>query len=76
MDECCDVCYNGPMGWPRLVGSLKLQVSLAKEPYERDDILQKRPVMLRSLRIVATPYYECDAYVHNRAVQNLWGGYG
>jgi len=25
----------------RLVGSLKLQVSFAKEPYERDDILQK-----------------------------------
>jgi len=23
------------MGWPRLVGSLKLQVSFAKEPYER-----------------------------------------
>ena len=28
----------------------------AKEPYERDDILQKRPVILRSLLIVATPY--------------------
>jgi len=27
------------MGWLRLVGSLKLQVSFAKEPYERDDIL-------------------------------------
>jgi len=31
------------MGWLRLVGSLKLQVSFAKEPYKRDDILQKRP---------------------------------
>jgi len=31
------------MGWLRLVGSLKLQVSFAKEPYERDDILQKKP---------------------------------
>ena len=30
------------MGWLRLVGSLKLQVSFAKEPYKRDDILQKR----------------------------------
>jgi len=29
------------MGWLQVVGSLKLQVSLAKEPYERDDILQK-----------------------------------
>ena len=44
------------MGWPRRVGSLKLQVCLAKEPYKRDDILQKRPVILRSLLIVATPY--------------------
>jgi len=44
------------MGWLRLVGSLKLQVPFAKEPYERDDILQKRPIILRSLLIVATPY--------------------
>ena len=31
------------IGWLRLVGSLKLQVSFAKEPYQRDNILQKRP---------------------------------
>jgi len=43
------------MGWLRLVGSLKLQVSFEKEPYERDDILQKRPTISRSLLIVATP---------------------
>jgi len=35
--------YTWSMGWLRLVGSLKLQVSFAKEPYKRDDILQKRP---------------------------------
>ena len=28
-------------GWLRLVGSLKLYVSFAKEPYERDDILKR-----------------------------------
>jgi hypothetical protein len=44
------------MGWLRLVGSLKLQVSFGKEPYKRDYILQKRPTILRSLLIVATPY--------------------
>jgi len=44
------------MGWLRLVGSLKLQVSFAKEPYQRDYTLQKRPIILRSLLIVATPY--------------------
>ena len=30
------------MGWLRLVGSLKVKVSNAKELYKRDDILQKR----------------------------------
>jgi len=44
------------MGWLQWVGSLKLQVSFAKEPYKRDDILQKRPILWRSLPIVATPF--------------------
>jgi len=39
-----------------LVGSIKLQVSFAKEPYKRDDILQKRPMILSILLTVATPY--------------------
>ena len=43
------------MGWLRLVGSLKLQVSFAKEPYKRDHMLQKRHRILMSLPIVATP---------------------
>jgi len=43
------------MGWLTLVGSLILWVSFAKEPYQRDYILQKRPMILRSLLIVATP---------------------
>jgi len=52
------------MGWLRLVGSLKLQVSFAKEPYKRDDILQKRPMTLRSVLTVATPEY---------VSRELWG---
>ena len=40
----------------RLVGSIQLQVSFAKEPYKTDDILQTRPIILRSLLIVATAY--------------------
>jgi len=44
------------MGWLWLVGSLKLYVSFAKDPYKRDNILQKKPIILRSLLIVATPY--------------------
>ena len=54
------------MGWLRLVGFRSfLQKSpiktglFAEEPYKKDDILQKRPVILRSLLIVATPYYDC-----------------
>ena len=44
------------MWWLMLVGSIKLQVSFAKEPHKRDAILQKRPVILSILLIVATPY--------------------
>ena len=43
------------MGWLRLEGSFKLWVSFAKEPCKRDYILQKRPITLKSLQIVATP---------------------
>jgi len=43
------------MGWPWLVGSIKLQVSFAKEPYKRDDVLQKRPILLSIPLTVATP---------------------
>jgi len=44
-----------------LIGSLKLLVSFAKEPYKRDYILQKRPIILRSLLIAATPYMKRHA---------------
>jgi len=46
------------MGWLRLVGSLKTQDSFAKEPYKRDDILKKRPILLRSLFFIGNPYVE------------------
>ena len=45
-----------PMGWLRLVGSLKLQVSFAEYRLFYRAPLQKRPIILRSLLIVATPY--------------------
>jgi len=44
------------MGWLWLVGSIKLQVSFAKEPYVGDHILQKRHMVLSILLTVATPY--------------------
>jgi len=44
------------MGWLRLVGSFKLQVCFAEYGLFSRALLQKRPVMFRSLLIVATPY--------------------
>jgi len=44
------------MRWLQLVGSIKLQVSFAKETYRRDAILQKKPIILSILLTVATPY--------------------
>jgi len=54
------------MGWLPLIGSFKLQVSFAKETYKRDNILQKRPIILRSLLIVATPYHKYISYFQFR----------
>jgi len=47
--------FNTLMGWLRLVGPSKDKVFLSKEPYKRDNILQKRPIILRSVLIVGTP---------------------
>ena len=47
------ICIH--MGWLRLVGSLKLQVSFADYSLLHRALLQKRPIILRSLLIVATP---------------------
>ena len=43
------------MGWLRSVGSIKLQVSFAEYRLFYRALLQKRPIILRSLLIVATP---------------------
>jgi len=43
-------------GWLRLVGSLKLKVSSAECRLFYTSILRKRPIILRSLLIAATPY--------------------
>jgi len=44
------------MGWLRLVGSLKLYVSFVAYSLFNRALSQKRPIILRSLLIVATPY--------------------
>jgi len=54
----CEYCIykTNHVGWLRLVASLELQVSFAECSlcYRAD--LQKRPIILRSLLIVAAPY--------------------
>jgi len=45
---------SASMRWLRLVGSINLYVSFAKEPYKKDNILQKRH-NLSILLTVATP---------------------
>jgi len=55
------------MGWLWLIGSLKLKVSFAKQPYKKNDILQKRLIIVRSLLIVATPFMYIKIYLYTYA---------
>ena len=50
---CMYICVD--MGWLRLVGSLKLQVSFAEYRLFYRALLQKRPIIQRSLLAEATP---------------------
>ena len=49
------VVSSGHYGVASTSRLLKIIGLFAKEPYKRDDILQKRRIILRSLLIVATP---------------------
>jgi len=49
-------CRHVHTGWLQWVGSIKFYVSFAKETYKRDNILQKRRIILSILLTVATPY--------------------
>jgi len=63
---------NADMGWLRQVGSIKLLISFAKEPYKRDYILHKRPTILSILLTKATPYpLKKRTYAHIYGVSNL-----
>ena len=60
------------MGWLRLVESIKLYVSFTKEPYKRDDIPQKIPIILSILLTVAIPYKGCGFRVEGLRFK-VWG---
>jgi len=55
--------HNIHTGWLRLVGSLKLWVSFAKEPYKRDLYSPKRRIILRSLLIVVILYVSIVIFI-------------
>jgi len=50
------------MGWLRLVGSLKWHVSFAEYRLFHRSLLHKRPIIWRSVLIVATPHVQCRQY--------------
>ena len=52
----CGAIVCGAMGWLQLVGCLRLQVSFAEYHLFYRALLQKRPIILRSLLSVATSY--------------------
>ena len=52
------------MGWLRLVGSLQIYVSFAEYRLFSRVLWQKRPMILRSLLIVATLYVYIMTYVY------------
>ena len=61
-------CMGMCMGWLRLVGSLKLQVSFAEYSLFYRALLQKRPIILRSLIVGATPQSKMPIYILERQV--------
>jgi len=60
-----------PMGCLRLVGSFKLYVSFAEYSLFYRALLQKRPMFVRSLLIVATPYQCYYTVLRDRTVTVL-----
>ena len=58
-----DNLESAGMGWLRLVGSFKLYVSFAEYRLLYRAVLQKRPIILRSLLIEATPYDHSCLYI-------------
>ena len=64
-----------------MIGSIKIYISFAKEPFKIDDILQKRPIILSILLTVATPHHKCEVLrfasaLRIRAEEEVWGGFG
>jgi len=66
------IMISSTMGWLQLAGSLKVQVSFAEYRLFYRAPLQKRPIILRSLLIVATPDWSSGAgLAHSRCNQQV-----
>ena len=65
------------MGWLRFAGSLKSQISFAKKQHKRDYILQKRPIISRSLLIVAINLLPVSfsTYIRTHIFAYIFDGY-
>jgi len=64
------------IGWLRLIGSLKLGFSFAEYHLFSRALLQKRPIIIKSLLIVATPYDRtplvfCNCYCVFKSPQRI-----
>ena len=59
------------MGWLHLVSSLKLQVSFAQYRLFYRALLQKRPIILRSLLMVANPYMKTSKQIW-KISKHIW----
>jgi len=62
-ENISNIRTHSRMGWLRWVGALKLYVSVAECRLFYRALLQKRPIILRSLLIVATPYHIYCGYI-------------
>ena len=70
--ECCRLPDRVGTGWLRLVDSLKFWVSFAENRLTYRALLQKSPIILRSLLIVATPQRTHWCVRHE---SNIWVGH-
>ena len=68
------LAYESIIEWLRLVGSLKVQVSLAEYRLFYRALLQKRPIISRSLLVLAAPYVlDGMAHITNEQVMShVW----
>jgi len=67
--------FPSAMGWLRSVGSFKLHISFAEYRLFYRALLQKRPMILRSLQIEATPYQNMSYFCHKEALFKRYQNY-